>query len=318
MTTQTSNIISLPGREVLTPFAVFILLVGGSPVAMRISYAELSPFWLGLVRFGIGAVVFWGLALYNRLKVPKGRALSGAIYYGALGIGISFAFLAWGLVATPASIAAILLAMIPLLTVFLSAFQGIESLSVRVVIGAALAVLGTVVTVGGASPSDISLPHIGAILLGTVFLAQSGVIIKRFPPNPPIMINAIAMTVGAIILGAVSLITGETWTIPVLASTWAAFGYLVVFTTIISFVLYLRVLNNWTASGASFGFVLIPFVTFILAAALAGEQITMSFLAGGVVVIAGVLVGALLPSKQKAAEIEECKDSAGQILPRCI
>jgi drug/metabolite transporter (DMT)-like permease len=35
----------------------------------------------------------------------------------------------------------------------------------------------------------------------------------------------------------------------------------------------------------------------VVAATLAGEQITMSFIAGGVLVLAGVLIGALLPSK---------------------
>jgi drug/metabolite transporter (DMT)-like permease len=43
--------------------------------------------------------------------------------------------------------------------------------------------------------------------------------------------------------------------------------------------------------------VIIPLVTVIVASTLAGEQITLSFVAGGVLVLAGVLVGALLPSK---------------------
>ena len=34
-------------------------------------------------------------------------------------------------------------------------------------------------------------------------------------------------------------------------------------------------------------------------------------------VLVGVLVGALLPSKQKPAAVEECKQRSGQVLPRC-
>lgn len=317
MTAQTAPISRFPDRNVIMPFAIFILLVGGSPVAMRIGYAELAPFWMGLMRFALGAGVFWGLALYKGLKIPTGRALFGAMLYGSLGIGVSFVFFSWGLVKTPASLAAILLAMVPLMTMFLSAFQGVESFTRRGLFGSLLAIVGTAVTVGGASSADVSLPHIGAIILGTVFLAESGVVIKRFPPNPPIMTNAVGMTIGAIILAIASLGTGEAWIIPSQTNTWAAFGYLVIFVTVLSFMLYLQVLNNWTASGTSYAFVIIPLITVVVAAVLTGEQINASFLAGSVLVLAGVLVGALLPSKTKPVEVDECKDRSGQVLPRC-
>jgi drug/metabolite transporter (DMT)-like permease len=92
---------------------------------------------------------------------------------------------------------------------------------------------------------------------------------------------------------------------------------LLVFVTIIAFILYLQALAKWTASGTSYGFVVIPLVTVIVAAVLTDEQITAAFLVGAVLVIAGVLVGALLPSKDKTEGVEECKDRSGQVLPRC-
>ena len=122
-------------------------------------------------------------------------------------------------------------------------------------------------------------------------------IAKKFPRSHPIATNAIAMTIGALILGTTSLITNEPWVIPIEIDTWVALGYLIVFVTIIVFLLYLYVLGRWTASGTSYGFVIIPLITVVVAATLAGEQITLSFIAGGVLVLAGVLVGALLPSK---------------------
>jgi drug/metabolite transporter (DMT)-like permease len=109
--------------------------------------------------------------------------------------------------------------------------------------------------------------------------------------------NAIAMTIGAFILGTLSLITNEQWVIPTQVDTWLAFGYLLIFVTIIVFLLYLYILGRWTASGTSYGFVVTPLVTIVVATSITGEQITLSFVAGGVLVLAGVLVGALLPSK---------------------
>jgi drug/metabolite transporter (DMT)-like permease len=165
---------------------------------------------------------------------------------------------------------------------------------------------------------DLSLPHIAAILIAAVFVAEGGVMIKKFPPNPPIMTNAIGMTTGAIILGITSLVSGEVWNIPTQTNTWVAFIYLVVFVTILAFMLYMFVLSRWTASGTSYGFVLVPLVTIVVASTLAGEEITLNFLIGAAFVLAGVIIGALLPSKTKPAIVEECKDRSGQVLPRCL
>jgi drug/metabolite transporter (DMT)-like permease len=82
--------------------------------------------------------------------------------------------------------------------------------------------------------------------------------------------------------------------------------------------MYMFVLGKWTASGTSYGFVLVPLVTIVVAARLADEAITTNFLLGAVLVLAGVVVGALLPSKSQSGAFEECKDRAGQVLPRCV
>ena len=99
------------------------------------------------------------------------------------------------------------MATLPLLTLFLSSIQGIESATRRGVIGALLAVAGMFVTFGGASTAELSIPHIAAIVLSAVCIAEGGVLIKKFPPNPPLMTNPIGLTVGALILGIASLVT---------------------------------------------------------------------------------------------------------------
>jgi drug/metabolite transporter (DMT)-like permease len=305
MTTNTSLSPVRPDRKVLISFIVYILLMGGAPVAMRITYSEMPPFFMGFLRFGLGSLIYWILVFSKRLQIPQGHAMVGPLLYGVLGIGISFALLAWGLVRTPTSLAAIFLALVPMLTVILSAIQGVEPLTSRGIFGTLLTVTGTFIAVGAASSSsEISIIHIGALILGAAFLAQGSVVIKRYPPNPPIVTNALGMTVGAIILAIVSLILGESWVIPTHPSTWAALGYLVFFVSFAALFLYLQVLNNWTASGTSYGFVIIPFITVVISALITREQITLNFLLGLVLVIAGVIFGALMPNKVKVTK--EC------------
>lgn len=318
MTAQNPAVQAVPDRSILIAFAVFILVSGGASVAIRITYAELAPFWVAASRFGLAALVFWGLAIYKRIPLPQGRALVGAVIFGTLTVGLAFLLIGYGLVVTPASLYQTLMATLPLFTLFLSAAQGVEGITARGLFGSLLAIVGIAITVGGTSAQNISLPHIAAILGAAVCIAEGGVLIKKFPPNPPIMTNAIGMTVGAIILGAASLVNGEAWTIPTMTSTWIAFIYLVVFVTVLAFLLYMFVLTNWTASGTSYGFVLFPLVTMVIASTVAGEQITLNFLAGALLVLVGVVVGALLPSKAKPAAVDECKSRSGQVLPRCL
>ena len=47
-----------PESVVFLYFFIFILLSGGGPVAMRISFAEMPPFWMSLLRFMFGALIY--------------------------------------------------------------------------------------------------------------------------------------------------------------------------------------------------------------------------------------------------------------------
>lgn len=301
---------ALPDNKTLAAFGVFILLAGAASVAVRITYGELAPFYSGAARFVLAGLIFWVLMFIRKIPFPRGQALLGAALFGTLSVGLAFTFIAWGLVETPASTYQVLMALVPLLTIFFAFLHGVEKIRWQGLLGSLFAVGGIAVVVGGARGGGLSLPHVLAIIAGAACLSEAGVIAKKFPRSHPIATNAIAMTIGAIILGTISLIAGEPWVIPTQVDTWIAFGYLLIFVTVIVFLLYLYVLGRWTASGTSFGFVITPLITIVVATSMAGEQITLSFIAGGVLVLAGVLVGALLPSKPPSPP-KEAQASSG-------
>ncbi|MEX2534561.1 MAG: DMT family transporter [Trueperaceae bacterium] len=85
--------------------------------------------------------------------------------------------------------------------------------------------------------------------------------------------------------------------VPRLASTWIALGYVSAVGSVVVFLLYVRVVQHWTASRASYVMVLVPFVAVALSAWLDQEPITSGLVFGGALVLGGVYFGAPRPSE---------------------
>jgi drug/metabolite transporter (DMT)-like permease len=140
-----------------------------------------------------------------------------------------------------------------------------------------------------------------AVFAAALFAAASGIVVKKFPRSHPIAANAVGMAIGTAILFPLSLAYKEPQTLPTLAPTWAALGWLIV-SSMVAFVLMVWVLSRWTASANAYGAVLAPLVTISVAASIAGEAVTGALIVGGALVIVGVYVGALMRDGGKVAK----------------
>ena len=271
-------------------------------MAIRFSNAELPPFWGATLRFGAASLLFFAFVFWQRVPLPRGRALAGVLIFGVLGFAASYALGYWALLRVQAGMAQVILALVPLLTLLLALLHGLESFHWRGLFGALLAVAGIAIMFGSPVNAAVPLPSLLAILAGAACIAEAGIVIKWFPPSHPAATNALAMATGTGILMALSALWHEPWVIPNMPATWAALAYLVLVGSVPVFLLYLFVLKRWPASSASYQFVLFPFVTVTLSAWLEKEPVTLALLLGGALVLAGVYVGALAqsPGKQKA------------------
>jgi len=79
--------------------------------------------------------------------------------------------------------------------------------------------------------------------------------------------------------------------------------YLVVIGSVVVFLLYLIVVRYWAASRASYGFVIISFVTLVLSAWFDNEPVGLGLALGGLLVLAGVYVGALRAARLSRAAL---------------
>jgi drug/metabolite transporter (DMT)-like permease len=103
-------------------------------------------------------------------------------------------------------------------------------------------------------------------------------------------------------------------------TTWIALGYITVFGSVVMFGLYLYGLARWSASAMSYSTLLLPFVSVTVATLLTGEAFSIAFFIGGLVMLAGVYVGAFGAGRRRpstATSMPECLpvDDCGAAVP---
>jgi drug/metabolite transporter (DMT)-like permease len=289
-----------PDRIVLVAFVAFVVFAGANAIGVRFALREMGPFWSAAIRFAVAGLLLAGYALAKQRQLPRGDRLIGTVLFGVFGFGLAYLFLYQALKDAPAGTTMLMLAIVPLLTVLLAVGQGIERLRALGLAGAGLAAVGILLV--SADQVSLHVPILSLGLLGAAATcqAESGIVVKRFPPGDPVVANAIGMLLGAGMLVAVAVVTGETMVLPSRPETWIAMAYLIGPGSIGVFVLVLYVLARWTASATSYAFLLFPFVAIALGALLLHEPVQPSFLAGGAVVLAGVYLGVVYRPRTRA------------------
>ena len=129
----------------LASFVLMSVLAGGNAVAIRFSNRELDPLWGASVRFALAAALLLTAMVALRLAVPRGRALLGAVVYGALTFGAAFALAYYALVEIQAGFGQTLLALVPLATLLLAVAQRQERFRAAALGGALIALVGVAV-----------------------------------------------------------------------------------------------------------------------------------------------------------------------------
>jgi drug/metabolite transporter (DMT)-like permease len=282
-----------PTRSVLIAFLLTVILAGNNAIAVRFSNVEIPPFFGAAIRFAIAGFILFLIVLFLHLPLPRGRSLLGAVLFGALGTGINFALMYWALEYLQAGMSMVILALVPLLTFLFACLHRLESFSWKSLTGSLLAAGGIVMIVAGQLNINIPILPVLAVVAAAACFAEATVVIKIFPQSHPITTNAIALSTGAVILFALSLLWREHPVLPALAATWGSLAYLVIFGSVLTFVLTVYVIKHWTASAAAYQFVLFPFVTISVGAWLANETINTALLLGGVLVLIGVYIGGI-------------------------
>jgi drug/metabolite transporter (DMT)-like permease len=278
----------------------FLLLVamavcwGGTWPTGKLAVEEVPPAAVATVRFALSTLLLWLWTRALATPVPRPTRVDLPLVF-VLGLtavaGYNLLFL-YGLTLAPASDGAIIVpGLAPLMTVLLAVpFLG-ERIGGGAALGLVTGIVGLVLVVdpGGGLDSDRLLGDL--LFLGGAFVWGVYSVIGKSATSRfgPVGATLYATAVGTAMLVPFSLVEGG-WDDLGAASTdaWVSIAYLAVFGTVIGFVLFYEGVRRIGPSSATSFTLLVPVFGVFSSVLILGEELGLSTVAGGVIVLTGL------------------------------
>lgn len=273
--------------------AIASSILGGTAAAVtRYLVGNADPLTLAILRWGIGFLCVLPIALLLRAKWPKRSDWLGVAALGICFFGLFFILYNMAIGYTTAARASLALSTLPLQTMLVGAFLGIEPLTVRKSVGVGIAVLGVFAALASglsAAPPMAwrgELLMTGAVLCMAFYNVWSRPFIER---SSALGFLTVGMGCGAAALIAVGLATERA---AVLSSfgpaQWTAGIYLGVGGGALAFILWVLALQRATPTRVAATMTVNPIAASLLATQLVDEPITLNLVIGLVAVFAGI------------------------------
>ena len=273
-----------------------VLMWSLNPVVVKVGVGEISPLAFPVLRFGVGGLVMLGVMHVRGKALRVARRDLGLIVLTAiLGITVNQACFVYSLTNTGASDVAFLFATGPLVTALLATAIGLERLGRRHWLSSLGGLVGVALVVGGgAHPAVGKTQFLGAALALCAVVSSSASAL----PIRSLMGRCTAWQILTyeMLVGSALLLP---FALPSLASQdfgrvsgagWASLAYSVIFTGVLTNLLYFTAIGRVGPSRAAvFGY-LQSFLGVLLAVLLLGETVLPVQIVGGLVIIGSVVM----------------------------
>ncbi len=282
------------------------VFLGSTIVATRYVAVGADPLLLAFLRNSIGALTLLPLLhLAPTLRLKKGDALA-VFALGALQFGVFPFTYTTALQYTPASRAALVFAMVPLLTLALSAVLRVEALTRLKFAGAMLALAGVLLTLGHRALSSAE----GITWIGEIFMfitvclgATFNVLSRRYLlRNSARLLIVYFMASGALFLAPLAAARATAAGFPVFSlAEWGAVAFTGIFGGSFGYFLYVWALEKGTPARVAVFVPLNPITAAALGAWLLDERLTIWFMFGLGCVVVGILLSNHTPRSGRGA-----------------
>ena len=277
--------------ECMNLVGITLIWALGYPLG-ALGITAMPPMLLLACRFLLGALVLAGIAGFQKAQWPRGRLLLHTIVAGLLSQGVQFGGAYAGVAAgAPVAVAALVIALSPVLTALLGAVFLKEPLTRNRVIalvlglGAVVAALGSRVLAGGGLDGGTLL-----VVLALVGAAGGAVYPPRFLKGVDVRAGAsvqlTAAFVPTVIIASTQSITVSDpakaiWVLAILVGVNSVFGT----------SLFLATIRKVGAARTSMAFSLVPAVSAVLSWLILGQLPTAGVVVGLVLGAAACVIG---------------------------
>jgi drug/metabolite transporter (DMT)-like permease len=253
-----------------------------------------EPLAYSSVRFAIGAALFSGftVAREGTLRVER-RDVRLLVVAALLGIWLNQLSFSYSVRLTTASTVALLFGTLPIFVALVSRAFGLETLSLRHWLAAAVSFAGVgLVAAGGASGF---VGNIGGVTLGLIasatwaaYSVAMGPLMRRYSPY---RISAFVLIVGSIplLISASVQIASQDWA-SLSGLAWACFIYSLFFSLVFTNIMWFTAIDRVGAARSSLYANLQPFLGAVWALLILSETMTLIQVIGGVVIAGGIVL----------------------------
>lgn len=288
-------------------FAIVYVVWGSTYLAIRFAIETLPPFSMAGLRFLLAGAVLYAAARLAGAARPSVAEWRATAAVGVLLLVGGNGLVVWSEFRVPSGVAALIVATVPGFMVLVDWLRprGTRP-AAQVTVGLALGLAGMVFLVGpdsllGGGRADPL--GVGALVLASLSWAIGSIYSRHAEmPKSPFLSTAMQMLAGGAVLLGVGVALGEpAHTELSLASlrSMAAWGYLVVFGSIVAFTAYVWLLRASTPARVSTYAYVNPLVAVLLGYAFAGEPLTWRTIVAASVIVSGVALITLAPVRSR-------------------
>ena len=273
-------------------FVTLATMWGLSFPAISVGLEHLPPLLFAAFRYDTAAILLLGYAVATTDSWhPVGRNNLEAVLGGGLFLVAGNGLLFIGQQTVPSGVAAILQALVPILTALWALVLLGERLSLVGGVGVGLGFLGVGFVVRPDPNNLLAGDTVGRLIIvgQVVSVSLGGVLVDRAAPSMErVAMTGWAMLLGGLVLHALSFGAGESTPGAVPAPmALGAIVYLGVFSTALAFVIYFTILEDRGAFETSLVAYLVPVIATITGTVLLDESIGVLSVVGFVVIFAG-------------------------------
>lgn len=270
------------------------LIWSTSFTATKIALAEVPPLTIGTLRFGLAALAL-GLvtAAWGRFEKPEPADAGRLVLGGILGTTIYFSMENFGVDFATATDAVLLVASYPAVTMVLEMLVYRTRVSPVRFVGVGLAVAGVYLIVSQSPPAEGEHRLIGDLILvaaGIVWASYNFVTRKLGQTYSNLTVVSYQTAAGAVAFLPLAFLERGQWQLPSLGSSLTV-AYLAIFCSVAAFLLYAYGLRELDSGSAVNLLNLVPVFGVAFAFVVLKEPVGILQLLGGLVVVAGVLLG---------------------------